>query len=255
MFTGHVSLHLRWNSCPKTQRVHPLDCNNLPCAGLYIVAGNQLRPCGQRRPDSWVNLSLFISVTRAEARRARSSLSPVTEREHCEPHRWSHLQDLSQSLILTHSSSDRQDVVQTQFLTSPQLRCSGPCNPLFTFFRTKSSRQRSCLEGSASEHTARAVRPCNICDSHINLCVDSSNNMWVIISKADAMGKAISRRKWKIKVQTSCFSFIHRHNLVMPECCAMPAMLTEREAGLSWATRLMASLNLVTLLYSLWQII
>lgn len=92
MFTGHVSLHLRWNSCLKTQSVHPLDCNNLPYAGLYIVAGTQLRPCGQRRPDSWVNLSLFISVTWVEARRASSSLSPVTEREHCEPHRWSHLQ-------------------------------------------------------------------------------------------------------------------------------------------------------------------
>lgn len=128
MFRGHVSLHPRWNSCPKTQNVHALDCNNLPYAGLYTVTGNQLRPCGQRSPDSWVSLSLFISITWVEVRRARSSLSPVTE----------HVStvyltaeatfkvDLSQSLILTRSSSGRQDVVQTQFPTSPWLRCSGP---------------------------------------------------------------------------------------------------------------------------------
>lgn len=79
MFTGHVSLYLRQNSCPKTQNMHALVCNNLPCMGLYIMAGNQLRPCGQRRPDSWVNLSLFIFVPWGEARKARSSLSPVTE--------------------------------------------------------------------------------------------------------------------------------------------------------------------------------
>ena len=108
MFTGHISLHLHWNSCPKTQNMHALDCNNLPYAGLYVVAGNQLRPCGQRRPDSWVNLSFFISIMWVEARRARRSLSLVTE----------HVStvnliteatfkvDLSQSLILTHSSSE-----------------------------------------------------------------------------------------------------------------------------------------------------
>lgn len=37
--------------------------------------------------------------------------------------------DLSQSIILTHFSSDSHDVVQTQFLTSPRLRCSGPRKP------------------------------------------------------------------------------------------------------------------------------
>ena len=31
-------------------------------------------------PDTWVNLSLFISITQVEARRARSSLPPATER-------------------------------------------------------------------------------------------------------------------------------------------------------------------------------
>lgn len=117
MFTGHISLHLHSNSCPKTQNVHALDCNNLPHAGLYTIAGNQLRPSGQKRPDSCVNLSLFISIAWVEASRARKSLSPETK----------HVStvnlmaedtfkvDLSQSLLLTHSCSDKQDMAQTQF--------------------------------------------------------------------------------------------------------------------------------------------
>lgn len=60
MFTGHASLHLHWNSCPKTQNMHALHCHRLLYAGPYTVAENQLRPCGQRR--SWMNLSLFVSI-------------------------------------------------------------------------------------------------------------------------------------------------------------------------------------------------
>lgn len=64
-------------------------------------------------------------------------------------------------------------------------------------------------------------------------CADSSADTWVIVTKADAVGKTISRRKWKIKIQTSCF-------FMMLECCAMSVMQIEREAGLSSVTRLMA---------------
>lgn len=91
----------------------------------------------------------------------------------------------------------------------------------FTWFISKSSWQRTCSKGSAFEHTARTVRPRNICDSHIHLCSDSSTDTWVIVSKAYAVGKAISRRKLKIKVQTSWI-------LVMPECCAVPVLHIER---------------------------
>lgn len=142
------------------------------------------------------------------------------------------LRPLQGGFLLNHSSSDRQTLVPAQFQL-PLAVVHWTVQAFFTWFISKSSWQRSCLKGSASEHTARTVRPRNICDSHIHLCSDSSTDTWEIVSKADAVGKAISRRKWKIKVQTSWFS-------VMSECCAMPVMQLEREAGLSWVTRLMA---------------
>lgn len=231
MFTGHVSLHLHCNSCPKTQNMHALHCHRFLCVGPYIVAENQLRPCGQRRPDSWVNLSLFISIMWVEDSKGQ----PLTcDSQHCELHCWSHLKvDLNQLLLLNHSSSDRQIMVPAQFQL-PLAAVQWTMQAFFTCFISKSSWQRSCLKGSAFEHAARTARPRNICDSHIHLCSDSSTDTWVIVSKTDVVGKAISRRKWKIKVQTSWF-------LVMPECCAFSVMQLKREAGLSWVRRLMAS--------------
>lgn len=145
MFTGHVSRHLRQDSCPKTQNICALDCSSLPYVGLSTVAGNQLRPCGQRRPDSWVNLSLFLFLTWVQVRKARSSISPVTK----------HVGtvnliteatlkvDLSQSLILTHSSSARQDGLLTQGLASAQLMCSGP----FYLFQNQIKQAKKLLTG------------------------------------------------------------------------------------------------------------
>lgn len=123
--------------------------------------------------------------------------------QHCGPHRWSHLKaDLNQCLLLTHSSSDRRTMVPAQFKL-PLAAVQWTMQAVFTWFISKSSWQRSCSKGSAFEHTARTVRPRNICDSHIYLCSDSSTDTWVIVSKSYAVSKAISRRKWKIKVQTS----------------------------------------------------
>lgn len=83
MFTGHVSLHLHWNSCPKTQNMHALHWHRFLYSSSCIVAENQLRCCGQRRPDSWVNSSLFISIMWVE----ESKEQPLTcDCQHCEPH-------------------------------------------------------------------------------------------------------------------------------------------------------------------------
>lgn len=222
MFTGHVSLHLHWNSCPTTQNMHALHCHRLPYEGPYIAAENQLRPCGQRMPESWVNLILLISIMWVQESREQ----PLTcDCQHCESHHWSHLKvDLNQSLLLNHSSSDRQTMFPAQFQL-PLAAVQWTVQAFFIGFISKSSWQRSCLKGCAFEHTARAVRPRNIGDSHIHLCSDSSSDTRVTVSKADAGSKAISRRKWKIKIQTSWFS-------VMPECCAMPVMQIERQ---DWA--------------------
>lgn len=131
MFTGHVSLHLHWNSCPKTPNMHTLHCHRLLYAGPYIVAENQLRPCGQRTPYSWVNLNLFISIMWVED----SKEQPLTcDCQHCKPHRWSHLKvDLNQSLLLNYSSSDSKPWSQLSS-NSPWLQSSG-LQIFFTWFK------------------------------------------------------------------------------------------------------------------------
>lgn len=50
-------------------------------------------------------------------------------------------EDLSQSLFLTHSSSDRKDGVLTQFLPSAQLMCSGP----FYLYQNKIKQAKKLL--------------------------------------------------------------------------------------------------------------
>lgn len=124
MFTGHVSLHLHWNSRLKTHNMHALHCHRLLSADPYIAAEKQLRPCGQRRPHSQVNLSLFISTLWVE-----ESEEPLT----CETVSIVNLMAEVTSRWIKSSPSFWITPAVTgkprSQLNSNWLCCSGPCNP------------------------------------------------------------------------------------------------------------------------------
>lgn len=125
-------------------------------------------------PASWMNLRHFFCKTWVEVRKTRSSLPHDWPRG--ELHHQSHLQ--SRFKLVSHLDLFQQ----WQPRHGPN---SVPWSPFgwnsvnhashFYLFRTKSSRQRSCLEDSASEPTVGAFRPRDTCDSHIYLCIDCSN--------------------------------------------------------------------------------